>query len=238
VAAPPRPSSPSLSQPLLSQPSPTENQPATRQPLNSHPKQPLLSPAETRETKGAPTISLFPQFPLPNTISPRPLQDPTSHPLLSRCLSLSVTQPPIFAHRPATAAPSTDSCRADKTQRPAALWSHRRPFETENKGETKRNRAAKRDADLQNKRETKTKINCCCALFPLLQVSVTFTAGVGRQRRGRRPRSTGSATFSQRRWRVEQRAATVVAVQKAFPAIYGVFRGYFVNLKLCNVIFV
>jgi hypothetical protein len=153
VAAPPQPSSPSLSQPLLSQPSPTENQPATRHPLNSHPKQPLLSPAETRETKGAPTISLFPQFPLPNTISPRPLQDPTSHPLLSRCLSLSVTQPPIFSHRSATAAPSTDSpatdsCRQDKTQTPAALWSHRWPLETENKGETKRNRAAKRDADL------------------------------------------------------------------------------------------
>jgi len=37
---------------------------------------------------------------------------------------------------------------------------------------------------------------------------------------------------------VNPRAATVAAVQKAFPAIYGVFRGYFVNLKFCNVIFV
>jgi hypothetical protein len=88
----------------------------------------------------------------------------------------------------------------------------------------------------RTKEKNKTKINCCCALFPLLQVSVTLTAGVGRQKRKMAP--VHRVCHLQRRRRVNPRAATVAAVQKAFPAIYGVFRGYFVNLKFCNVIFV
>jgi hypothetical protein len=68
------------------------------------------------------------------------------------------------------------------------------------------------------KEKNTTKINCCCALFPLLQVSVTFTAGGGRQGRRRRSRSTGFRSSSaaareptRRQWRrrVEQRATTV-----------------------------
>jgi len=50
--------------------------------------------------------------------------------------------PPSPPNRtPAAAQPSTEA------------HPHCRPLETGNKGETKRNRAAKRDADLQNKRE-------------------------------------------------------------------------------------
>jgi len=120
----------------------------------------------------------------------------TSRPARTQRRSQTWIRPPSSSSSsctaPSTDSPATNSCRPDKTQRSAALWSHRRPIKTENKGKRKENRDAKKEADLQNKR---IKINCCCALFPLLQVTVTFTAGVGRQRRGRRPRSTGSATF-------------------------------------------
>jgi hypothetical protein len=70
----------------------------------------------------------------------------------------------------------------------------------------------------------------------LLQVVVTLTDGVGRQRRRRRrSRSTDflpssaaarEPTRRQWQWRVEQRAATVSAVSEGFPALFLNFWGF------------
>jgi len=77
-------------------------------------------------------------------------------------------------HRPPTAADRTKP----KGQQPYGHTADRLKQRT--KGKRKETELRREMQICRTKEKNKTKINCCCALFPLLQVSVTFTAGVGR----------------------------------------------------------
>jgi hypothetical protein len=78
-------------------------------------------------------------------------------------------------------------------------------------------------------------------IFGFLQVTVTLTVGIGRQRGRRHSRSPGFLEFPAVHappvaWRVGRHAATVPAVAEGLPCNFWSFRGCFVNFKLFNVI--
>jgi hypothetical protein len=98
-----------------------------------------------------------------------------------------------------------------------------------------------------NQKEKKLKPAALC-IYGFLQVTVTLTAGVGRQRGRRHSRPPGFFWSFQLR-RVNPRAASgggawedasplFMLSRRASQHCYGFLRGYFVIFKLINVIFV